>query len=604
MFFKTKFTRIFDIFAASRNYIKDFFSSGRLLDKKIIFALQEKQVPSVAQLMKAQKVLDKREKILILGFLILFFFSLTMLAGRFYLRHITLAPADGGVYIEGLLGRPRYINPLYSTVNDVDADITQLIYSGLLFFDPQKGYLPDLAESYEISGDQKIYTFHLRENIKWHDGTPFSVDDVMFTVYAAQNSEYGSPLSKGFAGVVTEKVDDKTLRFRLQEPYVGFKQVLTAGILPAHIWSNISPSAAHLAEINLKPIGSGPFRFKSFIRDKNGDIKSYTLERNESFYGKKSYLDKVIFRFYPVAKAVLSALATGEVDGVNLFPSSEKIDRQQNVIYYSLTPPQYTAIFFNLKGSNAAIGDQNVRTALAHATNKEKILKEVLGGGGQTLNGPVPRGFLGFHGEAKNYNFDLANAAVLLDKAGWKLPPEGKWRKKNNAELEITLAAVDKGEHYHLAEIIKNDWESVGIKVNLNIVPSSQVQRMVIRPRLYDALIYGEILGPDLDMLPYWHSSQTTESGLNLSGFSNALVDKYLEEIRKTGNVSERVKKMISVQNTLLDELPAIFLYSPTYIYPVSKRIKGIDLQYIVLPKDRLVSIVNWFIKQKRVWKK
>jgi ABC-type transport system substrate-binding protein len=117
-------------------------------------------------------------------------------------------------------------------------------------------------------------------------------------------------------------------------------------------------------------------------------------------------------------------------------------------------------------------------------------------------------------------------------------------------------------------------------------------------------LIYGAILGPESDLLPYWHSSQIDDPGLNLSGFSNALADKYLEEIRKTDNLIEHTKKIIALQNILTDEVPAIFLYSPTYTYPVSKKIKGIDLQYITMPRDRLANIENWFIKEKKTFKR
>lgn len=593
--------------------MEKFFAPQNFFDRKIIFALEEKGFPSLAQFLRLPKILTRQEKFLIIICLVIFFSSLTLLVGRLYFKHTAIAPANGGVYTEGLVGSPRYVNPLFASVNDVDADIAQLIFSGLLRFSPQKGYMPDLAESYEVSEDQKVYTFRLRQNIKWHDGAPFFIDDVFFTINAAQNSDYSSPAAKSFAGVALEKVDEKTIRFRLQEPFVGFRQALTIGILPEHIWGAISPSAAHLAEINLKPIGTGPFRFKSFVRSRDGNVRSYTLARNEDFYGQKPYLDKIVFRFYPDTKSAAMGLGLGEVDGINLLPPGEKIDKQQNIVYYSLVLPQYTAIFFNLKGGNTALTDKNVRQALAHATNKEKILREALGGepgspsqGGQILGGPIPRGFIGFHAEAKKYDFNPLTAETLLDKAGWKRDDqtEEKRRKKNNVELEITLTAIGKGEQYHLAEIIKENWERVGVKVNLNIVPGAQIQKTVIRPRLYDALIYGEILGPESDLLPYWHSSQVSDPGLNLSGFSNALADKYLEELRKITNISERAKKFIALQNILMEEAPAIFLYSPTFVYPVSKRIKGIDIQYIIIPKDRFSSIESWFVKQKRVFKK
>ncbi len=586
---------------ARRSQLKKIFGSRTLLDKKIIFSLQEKKIPSFSQLKKLPKVLNRFDKILLLVFAVLFFGALTMQLGRFYLSHIAIVPDYGGIYTEGLVGKPRYINPLFSLASDVDQDLTRLVFSGLLKFDPKEGYSPDLAKDYEVSSDLKTYTFHLKEGVKWHDGQPVTADDVVFTMSAIQNSEYGSPLIKAFSGVIVEKVDDSTVKFHLQEPYLGFKQILTVGILPERVWASISPSAALLAEKNLKPIGSGSFKFKSFTRDRNGDIKSYILERNEDVYGKKPYLDRVIFKFYPNSAEAEAALAGGEVDGIN-FLSAKGVSKKQNIVYYSLNLPQYTAIFFNLKSGNVVLGDKLVRQALAYATNKDKILKEVLGGTGLILQGPIPRGFVGYNSEAKKYDFDLVTAGATLNKAGWEKSKEDNLRRKNNTVLEITLAVIDQGEQYHLAEILRNDWEVLGIKVNLRTVPASQVQKAVIKPRLYDALVYGAILGPESDLLPYWHSSQIDDPGLNLSGFSNALADKYLEEIRKTNNLIERAKKIIALQNILEDEAPAVFLYSPTYIYPVSKKIKGIDLQYITMPRDRLANIENWFIREKKIF--
>ena len=594
------FHRLRDFIFTRWNQLKNFLNSRNPLKQgRNVFLFKEK-FPSFRQILKLHKVLSRKEQVLILCFLILFVASLTIEASRFYLRHVTLAPSEGGIYTEGLIGAPRFINPLFSMASDVDSDITALVFSGLLRFKPEEGYVPDLAESYEISDDKKIYTFHLRNNIKWHDGVPFSIDDIIFTIKAIQNGEYASPLAKSFLGVTVEKVDEKTVRFHLPESYIGFKDALTTGILPEHIWLKISPRASYLAEFNLKPIGTGPFRFKSFTRDKNGEIKSYTLERNKYFYNKKPYLDKIVFRFYPNSKAALAALKNGEIDGINFLPQGEILDQERNILYYPLMLPQYSAIFLNIR--NEILKDKNIRQALVYATDKEKILKEVLGGKGQILHAPIPRGFVGFYGEAKKYNFDLVTAETILDKAGWK--KQDNWRKKNDTNLEITLAAVDKAEQSHLAEIIKKDWESIGIKVKLQIVPSSEIQKIIIKPRLYDALIYGEIFGSESDLLPYWHSSQTEDPGLNLSGFSNALVDKYLEELRKIDNVLERTKKLIAIQDILVEEVPAIFLYSPTYIYPVSKKIKGIEVQKIIIPRDRFASIENWFIRQKRVWKK
>ncbi|MEA3272868.1 MAG: ABC transporter substrate-binding protein [Patescibacteria group bacterium] len=572
-----------------------------LFDKKLVFSLSPKKFPNIEQFKMLDKVLSPKERAAMIIFTLIIIVSSFFLLRSFYQKHRTYKPAYGGVYIEGLIGSPRFINPLYSSTNDVDTDISRLLFDGLLKNDPDEGLIPGLADSYIVSADQKTYTFYLRDDIKWHDDIPIRADDVVFTIKAIQNSEYASPLARSFAGVDVEKVDDLTVKFVLEEEFPAFLNALTNGIIPEHVWMDISPFAAKLSEFNLRPIGSGPFRFKSFVREKGGGILSYTLVSNDEYFEKPPYIKTATFKFYPNLEIAADALYRNEVDGLSFFSKSLSDKKRNDATYYSLNLPQYTAIFFNL--NNDFLKDRNLRQSLAQAINREKILIEALGGEGLIADAPVPKGFLGYHPEIKRYSFDTELVQENLEKFGWKADQDTGYRKKGETLLEITLTAPDLKEYINVAEIVKENWEDVGVKTNLQIIPTSQIVQNTIKPRAYDALIYGEIISAGLDLYPFWHSTQAEDPGLNLSIFQNRDADRLLERIRTIRKREDREKDLISFQNILAKELPAIFLYNPIYTYPVTNRVKGIDVQKINNPSDRFSNITDWYIKEKVGWK-
>ncbi|NQU83754.1 MAG: hypothetical protein HQ536_03505 [Parcubacteria group bacterium] len=570
-----------------------------LFDKKLVFSLSPKKVPNIEQFKMLDKFLSPKERAIMIIFSLIIAISFGFLLRNFYVKHRTYRPTFGGTYIEGLIGSPRFINPLYSGTNDVDTDISHLLFSGLLKSNPDEGIMPDLAESYTVSDDQKIYTFKLKENIVWHDGELLSADDVIFTIRSIQNSEYASPLSRSFASVQVEKIDDLTVNFILEEPFAAFLNALTVGIIPEHIWMDISPFAAKLSEFNLRPVGTGPFRFKSFVREKGGGIKSYTLSGNEDYFEKQPYIKTITFKFYPNLDMASDALYRNEVDGLSFFSKSDSSKRRNDVVYYSLNLPQYTAIFFQLE--DELLKDRNIRQSLAQAINRERILVEALDGEGLIADGPIPKGFLGYHSEIKKYPLDSDLVEENLEKLGWKKQEDG-YRKKGEELLEITITAPDLKEYINVAEIVKENWEAVGVKTNLQIVPASQIVQNAIKPRTYQALIYGEIISMGLDLYPFWHSTQVSDPGLNLSSFKNREADNLLETIRSIRKREDREEDLIKFQDILAKELPAIFLYNPIYTYPVTERVRGIDIQKINNPSDRFSNIVDWYIKEKVGW--
>ena len=622
------------------------FAAQKNFDKKLVYSLSGKKIPSLKQLKHLPKILDQKEKLLAGGLAILILISLIFLGATFYLRNFLPTPKIGGDYTGGLIGAPQYINPLLAQTNDVDSDLTRLIFSGLLKFDADLQPVLDLAEKLDIAEDQKTYTLTLKNDVKWHDGEPLTIDDVIFTFQSIKDPDFKSPLLISFRGVEVQKMDEQTVKFILPQAYPAFKEVLTVGILPEHLWGEIRAINANLTEYNLKPVGSGPWEFKTLAKDRLGNIKSYTLAPNPDYYGAKPFIQKLIFKFYPDFETAVAALKNHSVEGISFLPKELKsqLASQKNLNFYSFNLPQYTAIFFNQK-QNEILKEKNIRTALAKAIDKNQILKEALQLEGAIIDGPILPVTLDAENQSK-VNFNAEEASKLLDEAGWQKisaddygqflkeqkekqatstvslenqnqstatpqiegeDEEAKtsqeiFRKKSDKILEITLTTVNQPEYTKAAELIKKFWEDIGLKVNLQIVEGGKIKREIIKPRNYQALLFGINVGSDSDPYPFWHSSQADDPGLNLAQLANREADKLMEEAKKTDDEQKKIEFYQNFYNLLSTELPAIFLYNPTYTYVADKKIKGITADRIVTPADRFNSLSDWYIKTKRIW--
>ncbi len=627
--FLSKFKNITNLFLKRpfflwRGLLKKNTGHGHL-DKKLIFSLNKSRIPNLKQLKYVGQFLSRKEKRAISGSLIIVMVSLLFLGIDFSRKHIKTAPQKGGSYVEGLVGSPNLINPLYSSINNVDADICHLIYSGLLKRDKKNDLSPDLAEKFEISANEKEYTFYLRKDAEWHNKLEVTSDDVVFTFNAIVDPEYKSPLRLNFEGMRVEKIDEYKVKFILSEPYAAFLELLTIGILPRKILSQVSPSAVNLAEFNLKPVGSGPYKFKSLSKDKSGNIKSYELEANNKYYEKTPYLQNISFKFFNSFEEAISALNEGRIEGIDFIPKEkeEKIMSKNKYAFHYLNQPQLTALFFN-QNRLKPLEDKRVRQALAYAINKDYIVSTTSPEYLQKINSPILPMFPKYYKEdVKKYEYNLEEAEKLLEQAGWKIteveknekesddketesPPiePGIWRKKGNDYLTLSLTTVDQPDNIAIASLIKNFWEKLNIKVDLSLIPPDFIQTEAIKPRNYQILLYGEILGADPDQYPFWHSSQIGFGGLNLANYSNKKADELLEDARITNNAETRAEKYKSFQEIIAEDLPAIFLYSKKYTYVQDKKIKGFDTSDITIPSDRFKNISNWYIKtgRKIVW--
>ncbi|OGF48569.1 hypothetical protein A2533_03895 [Candidatus Falkowbacteria bacterium RIFOXYD2_FULL_35_9] len=584
-------------------------------DQKLVASLSNKKIPTFKQVKYLGKLLTVREKLAIKIFTTFVIVGVIFIGINSYLNLSNVAPAKGGKYTEALVGSPQFINPILAQTNDVDLDLSSILFNGLMQYTPGLGLVEDLAESYSISEDQKVYTFVLRKDVYWHDGQLFTADDVIFTFSRINDPNAKSPLYFNFKGTTVEKIDDFTIRFILTEPFAPFLENLTVGIIPAHVWKNIPVQNSHLSDLNLKPIGTGPYQFASLTKDnKTGEIKSYTLERNNGYFDGPANIDKIIFKFYPNFDLAIEALNNKNVQAMSFLPK-EKQDRiinDRSLNYQYLNLPQYTAIFFNQK-ENTLLKNQTLRKILAHGIDKDKLVSDVLNSEAQKIEGTILRGQLGYTDDYPKYPFDIEYAKGELEKLDWKLATyeveakEGETtetypfqvRKKNSTYLELGLTTVNLPENVDIAKAIQKTWQLLGVKTNIKLVEPDNIAE-TLKNRDYEILLYGAIIGYDPDPFAFWHSSQAQQPGLNLSQFTNNNADKLLSDARKTTNIEEREKDYIAFQKIIAEEVPAVFLYNPTYTYPQTNKILGFENHTIVIPANRLANIEKWYIKTDR----
>lgn len=548
---------------------------------------------------------EKKVLILLIGATLV---SGWIFSARIYTQITVLTPGIGGIYREAMLREPRVINPLFAT-QDTDRDISRLIFAGLFTYDGNGKITPDLAENLEVSNDGKLYSVTLRQNLKWHDGMDLTSADIIFTVKTIQNPQYKSVLRPNWQGVEVEAPDSHTVKFSLRTPYAPFIENLTAGIIPKHLWERVSPEQILLNELNLKPIGAGPYKFSRFKQDKDGSIFFYAIDRNPNYHRDGPFISSINFSFFKSEEGALGALHKGAVDGFGPVSSSRLGNFPANdVSVHSIIMPRIFGIFFNNQ-ETPQLTDKKVREAIAMAIDKKRIASELAEGSATATDAPFQ---LTDSSSLKNpYPYDSERAKKLLWEAGWKdknrdgiLEKQVRVKQKiTTQDLRLTLTTSDWPDLRQAALLIKNELQKIGMEVTIKALPFTELESTVIRPRNFEILLFGEVYGYEPDPFAFWHSSQGKDPGLNIVRYANKKADQFLEEARRIPDELRRREKYQELANLIIEDLPAVFLYSQLYLYLLPADLKGVELNTISLPADRFNEINTWYFKTKRVLK-
>ncbi|MFO0743755.1 MAG: ABC transporter substrate-binding protein [Candidatus Paceibacterota bacterium] len=551
---------------------------------------------------------------------IAFFWSMLILALLFLLLSInTLSnkfmveiPSYGGTWNEGIVGVPRYINPVL-TISESDKDMTALIYSGLLKKDREGNMINNLAGSIEESEDNLTFTVTIKEKAKFQDGVKVTADDVLFTLAKIQDKNINSPLAINFEGVTAEKSDENTIIFHLKKPYYHFKESLDFGILPKHIWGEMSAEEFSLTEYNTKPVGSGPYKISNIIKNSNL-AKEYQLTSFKNYVGGRPFIDKINIFIYQDNKSLLSGLNSGDIEATQ-YLDIKYFDKVANKNIISASLPNLFSLSFN-PNKNNIFANKNVRTALATTIDKQDIINNIFNNYARKtdLVFPYNQDQTILDDNFNNQNFldqktknSLASSTngVFISRIDIAKNILGNSLKNKNMEINISTADIE--DLKSVANKISEAWSSLGFKVNIKTYSLPDIAD-VIKNRDFEVLLFGSIINYDTDLYAYWHSSQRIYPGLNITGYASKKLDINLETLKNSMNKEDRHEALQNINKELSDENQIIPIYSNNFNYLITEK----DLRDIVannIPtkmkdgSERYRDVDEWYIYKEKVWR-
>lgn len=520
-------------------------------------------------------------------------------------------PAEGGIYTEALIGSLGRLNPLLDQNNPADRDINRLLFSSLVRFDARGLPVPDLAESWGISLDGTIYNLSLRRDAVWHDGQPVTTADVLFTIelIRADSSLFPPDVREMWRQVQIRELPDNKLQFVLPEPFAPFLDYLTFGVLPRHLLEGTPPEQLPTSAFNLAPIGSGPYRFERLIIE-NGRAAGVELRAFDRYYGRKAYMEQLIFRYYPDSASAFAAYQDGQVLAISeLTPDvlpQALADPTLNV--YSGRLPELSLVLFNLNNPEVPfLQDAKLRRALLMGLNRQQIVDKLLAGQAILANGPIFPGTWAYHEGLEQVIYDPEGAVALLKANKYTLPAEGGEVRTdpNGLPLRFTLVHPDDPLRTAIAQVIQRNWARIGVQVELEALPYDALLNERLVPRNYQAALIDLNLSrtPDPDPYPFWHQSEIT-GGQNYSQWNNRAASEFLEQARITPDYAVRERLYRNFQVIFSRELPALPLFYPVYSFGASQQVLGVQMPPLFDTSDRFQTLPDWYLVTRRTLEK
>lgn len=567
--------------------------------------------PGTGKFQKVVNEMSLTEKVIYLILLITTSIGALLILWNVNTHLLIEIPAYEGVLKEGIVGTPGPINPLLST-SGADRALTNLVYSGLMKFTPEGKITNELSSEHSVSEDGTVYFFKLRKDAVFHDGIPVTAEDVVFTIEKVKDPWVRSTLAPDWRDIVVEAQDESTVKFTLAKPQKNFLELSTLGILPKHIWKDVDGNRFAFNSANVKPIGAGPYKFYS-VNLKEGSPIKYTLQSFDRYIKGKPYITNITFSFFSEEREAWLALQKGEINALAGFSPQRINSLNRSGITIKTNPlPRVFALFLN-RNKNEALTSIEVRKALSMAINREEFLSEILNGQGEILEGPLPFPKIKMLKVEKETEEEtdsdeeqeekIKSPKDLLSEAGWEYSSDLRgFTTDDETVLTIEISTVSNSDLQRVAEIVKRQWEQLGIKTNIALYGSNELNQNVLRPREFEALLFGYILDNDFDLFPFWHSSERNDPGMNLSGYTNISVDNLLEEYRKEEDLDEKVLLNQEIYEAIASDVPAIFLYSPYFLYVVPDNIKNFSTGHMIFPEDRFLNVHEWFLETEKIW--
>lgn len=527
----------------------------------------------------------RRVRLLILEWclLVIIIISLALTQAFWYNQSYTVqAYEDGGTYIEATIGRVNSLNPLFATTNS-EKVLSKLMFATLSTIDYSGHVGLGLASSIIPDEAGKVWTVKLKDGLKWSDGEPITLDDVLFTVKLTQDATINTAYASNFSGVTVERRDD-SLVFALPSAYADFDSTLNVPILPAHILADVAPGQLLEHSFSTSPVTSGAFTFNAMQSVSSDGERIIYLAANSYYYREKPMLNSFAIHTYSSDEEIVNAVSTGEVTATAELSVTYR-DRFSSELIYEKQTAISSGIFAFLNTTSQLLNNVSVRQAVRQGIDMAEV-RSVLDYE-FPLNYPILESEieLSSYPALPAYDFEAAKAA--LAQAGV-------------SGQTVRLVTIDSGYFPALAEQFKTQLEKLDFTVELAIyTPSQEFIRDVIQPRNYDILLYEVELGADPDLFAYYHSSQASVNGLNLSNYANLLVDDLILGARTSMNESARITKYETFLSRWVNDVPAIGIYQSSLVYYYNKNVRAFSEEdRLVYPTDRFVDVEYWAVNK------
>jgi peptide/nickel transport system substrate-binding protein len=540
----------------------------------------------------------------------------------------TLAPIAGPTdrpYREGVLGHPQSVSPLTARTQ-ADRDLVALLFPGLVRLGPDGSVVPDLAARWTASDDGRSYTFELRDDARWHDGTPVTADDVAFTIHALQDPGYTGPRASSWTGVTVEVTGTREVRFTLETPLGGFLQAATQPIAPAHLLADVPVSLLPDHPFGAQPVGSGTFELDTLEPDL-AVLRPVTLLPGENDPTPppagptdslatmrptprpelpRPYLDGIEFHYYDDPEALAADFRAGRLDGASGIDPTVAADlaaeRGSQLLRYPGST--LTAVLVNLRPGNPAFATPEVRTALLAAIDRDAIVAGAFEGAATVADLPIPPSSPWFDPTVKAaVEFDPEAAATALTKAGWKRA-DGQWRSGDAKEpLSVELLSPDAESNpaaYAAAEAVASDWAAFGLEVDHVGLPAGEFVSDRLASGKFSAAVVDVAIGLDPDLYPLLASTQTLSGGSNVAGIQDAALDALLVAARAPGSDEDRAAAYTALQEQLAKGrylLPLAFADETAVVHTT---VSGPAVRQVSDPSDRFWDVLTWRLADDR----
>lgn len=526
----------------------------------------------------------------------------TRALGKYYLD---TKPVAGGAHTEGMVGAFTNANPLYA-VGAVDTTVSRLVFSGLLKLGPDGELESDLAQTWTVNEAGDTYVVRLKPNIKWHDGTPLRVEDVLFTFETAAHPDAKSPLFQTWREVIVTATDDRTIEFKLKNPLATFAYSLTTGILPAHLLEKFGPEQLRSASFNtLSPVGTGPFKWQA-IETLGGreDLRQQVgLTRFDNYVNGRPELEQFVLHAYTNQEQLIEAFTRQQISAmVGLDSVPDEVADDSSLHTYSNPLSAATTVF--LRNDVPQLKLPAVRQALLQAVNVPELIKQ-LGYPVVAVDNALLKEHFAYSPRYKQHGHNIDKANQLLDKAGWRRGADGIRQNKKGEPLTLRLYAQSTADFTKVSQVIQDAWKEIGVQAEV-ILQSAEDLQNTIANRSYDVIMSGITIGPDPDVFPYWHSSQfdpRSNSRLNFAHYNSGQADVGLETARTRVDPELRKVKLEPFQVAWQKDVPGFSLYQPRMLYITHGEVFEYGAKRMTDPADRLWNVHEWMIRRGQVLK-